>query len=84
MTLKTTIVLFILHFRMRALVDRRRVKVIIWLVILFEFIEMTSFVRLLIPIRLIIEEFVILMLIITVVVIFTRAAQCNLLHNNFK
>ena len=84
MTFKTTIVLFIFYFRMRALVSRRRVKVIIWLVILFEFIEMTGFVRLLISIKLIIKEFATLMLIITVAVIFTRATQCNLLHNNFK
>ena len=84
MTFKTTIIFFILYFRMRALVDRRRVKMTIWLVILFEFIEMTNFFRLLISVKLIIEEFVALILIITVVVIFARAAQCNLLHNNFK
>ena len=84
MTLKITIVLFIFHFRMHALVDRQRIEMIIWLIILFEFIEMTDFVRLLIPIKLIIEEFVILMLIITVAVIFTRATQCNFLHNSFR
>ena len=69
---------------MRALVGRRRVEMIIWFVILFEFIKMTDFVRLLIPIKLIIEEFIAFMLIIIVVVTFARAAQCNLLHNNFK
>ena len=84
MTFKTTIILFIFHFRIRALVDRRRVEMTIWLITLFEFIEMADFVRLLISIKLIIEGFVDLMLIIIVVVIFARATQCNLLHNNFK
>ena len=76
-TFKTMIIFFILHFHMRALVARLRIEMIIWLVILFWFIEMTSFVRLLIPIKLIIEEFIVFMLIITVVITFARATQCN-------
>ena len=69
---------------MYALVARLLVGIIIWFIILFKFIEMTDFVRLLISIKLIIEEFVVFILIITIVVIFARATQCNLLHNNFK
>ena len=84
MIFKTIIIFFIFLFRMRALVARLRVKMIIWLIIFFEFIEITSFVRLLILIKLIIEEFFIFILIIIVVVIFARAIQYNFLHNNFK
>ena len=45
---------------------------------------MTSFVKLLISIKLIIGKFVTFMLIIIVLVIFARTTQCNLLHNNFN
>ena len=81
---KTTIIFFIFHFRIRTLVARRRVKMIIWFVILFEFIEITNFVKLLISIKLIVEEFVAFILIIIVVAIFARATQYNFLYNNFK
>ena len=75
---------FIFHFEMHALVVRLRIKVIICFIIFFEFMKMTSFVRLIISIKLIIEKFIILILIIVAVVIFTRATQSSFLHNNFK
>ena len=81
---KTTIILFILNFDMRALVLRLRVKIIIWFFILFNFIEMTNFVRLIISVKLIIEEFVTFMLIITADVAFAHAIQNNFLSNDFK
>ena len=45
---------------------------------------MTNSVKLMILIKLIIEEFIIFILIIIAVVIFARATQNNFLHHNFK
>ena len=64
---------FHFYFGMRALVARLRVKMTIWFIILFKFIKMTNFIKLLILVELIIKKFVILMLIIVVVIIFARA-----------
>ena len=83
-TFKTTIIFFIFHFIIRVFVARLRVEIIIWFIILFKFIWMTSFVRLMILIKLIIEEFVIFILIMTAVVIFARATRNNFLHNDFE
>ena len=84
MTFKTIIILFIFHFRMRALVLRLRIEMIFWLIILFKIIEMSKLVRLLIPIKLMLEEFVVFLLKIMIIVIFARATQRDFLHNDFK
>ena len=69
---------------MRALVLRLRIKMIFWLIIFFKIIEVSRLVRLLISIKLMFEEFIIFLLKIMIIVIFTRATQCNFLHNDFK
>ena len=84
MTFKTTIIFFIFHFCMRALVLRLRIKMIFWFIIFFRIIELSKFIRLLISIKLMFEEFVIFLLKIMIIVIFARATQRNFLHNDFK
>ena len=84
MTFKTTIILFILYFCMRAFVLRWCFKIIIWFISFFRITEMTKFVKLLISIKLMLEEFITLWLRMIMIVIITRAIQCCFLHNNFK
>ena len=69
---------------MRSLVLRLRIEMIFWLIILFKIIEMSKLVRLLISIKLMLEEFIVFLLKIMIIVIFARAIQCNFLHNDFK
>ena len=84
MTFKITIILFIFHFGMRALVVRLRIEIIIYFINFFKFIEITNFVRLMISIKLIIKEFIIFTLIIAAAAIFALATQNKFLHNDFK
>ena len=78
------IILFVLYFCMRTFVLRLHIKMIFWLIIFFKIIKMSKFVRLLILIKLMLEEFVVFLLKIMIIVIFTRAIQRNFLHNDFK
>ena len=83
-TFKTTIILFILHFRMRAFVLRWYFEITFWLILLFRITEITKFIRLLISIELMLEKFVALWLKIIIIVIITRAIKYCFLHNNFE
>ena len=84
MTFKTTIIFFIFYFRMRSFVLRLRIKMIFWFIIFFKIIKMSKFIRLLISIKLMLEEFVIFLLKIMIIAFFARAIHRDFLHNRFK